>query len=408
MSESKVLEQIPAVDHSPAFLRPIARPDLVIEAQNETKEYIKSVLKDGQDYGVIPGTDRSTLFKAGAESVLAGFGCIAMHEIVESEIDHDRQNTYINRYKEVCKSEGLYRYVVRTKIIHRASGEVVGSGMGSCSTMESKYIWKPRDAENTALKMAQKRALVDAVLSTFGLSDRFTQDVDDVDTSAPDPEQEAKDKAVAYAKKLGIGPEEMGRLKEACKARGKKSYVYLNDHEEYGTTDKADVWRELGDLDEEEVKEAAAIATGKPAEPHAEHTAAVEEDDPFKDEVENKNVEPTIHGHGGVSDAIGKKEEGPLFKVQPVPEHPHVAEMNDTEAQSLYNSIAKELGLPDSQIQATLVASVWKNWLGQTIPQEGTSDWRTLANAAVAMKAGTLEIPKAWKKWMGEKKDGAK
>ena len=57
-------------------------------------------------------------------------------------------------------SLGLYRYVVLCEIVERASGDVVGNFTGSCSSMESKYIDRPRDSENTILKMAEKRALV--------------------------------------------------------------------------------------------------------------------------------------------------------------------------------------------------------------------------------------------------------
>src|SRR5690606_10620038 len=75
-------------------------------------------------------------------------------------------------------------------------GVVIGEGVGSCSTMESKYIDRPRDCENTALKMAKKRAYVDATLTTFGLSDQFTQDVEDMEHEA---------KAFSLDDKVGFG-----------------------------------------------------------------------------------------------------------------------------------------------------------------------------------------------------------
>src|SRR5690606_25684207 len=76
-------------------------------------------------------------------------------------------------------SLGLYRYVVECRLVHRASGVTVGQGIGSCSSMESKYIDRPRDSENTILKMACKRAYIAATLNTHGLSDQFTQDMED-------------------------------------------------------------------------------------------------------------------------------------------------------------------------------------------------------------------------------------
>lgn len=136
------------------------------------------VLKQGTDIIRVPKTDKDCLSKAGAETVCFIFGCHPEYQVVEQEIDHDRENEYDDRYKGACVSVGLYRFIVRARIV-RQDGLVVGEGIGSCSTLESKYISRPRDCENTALKMAQKRAFVAAVLNGFGLSDRLTQDVED-------------------------------------------------------------------------------------------------------------------------------------------------------------------------------------------------------------------------------------
>jgi len=61
------------------------------------------------------------------------------------------------------------------------SGVEVGEGRGASSVAE-KSNW----SVNNALKIAQKRAQTDAVLRTGGLSDFFTQDLEDMpDTSTP-------------------------------------------------------------------------------------------------------------------------------------------------------------------------------------------------------------------------------
>lgn len=217
---------VPAV--SAALLRPVANPAELVAAHREATDVIAKVLEPGRDFGSVPGTaDRQVLMKAGAERLLVSFGCYALATIVEHEADHTLLVRYrlskwvdkpqpsrdeqarlkasgVGRNKkfgerwvwqeaEVEEGEafGVYRYVVRTDIIHRASGQVVGSGLGSCSTTESKYIRAPREAENTVLKIAKKRSLVDAVLSTFGLSDRFTQDIEET-VSTPEPEPSFK------------------------------------------------------------------------------------------------------------------------------------------------------------------------------------------------------------------------
>lgn len=174
------------------LLRPVAQPEEVLEAQNQVRDLVAKALTAERDYGVIPGTNQPTLLKPGAERINAAYGLAAEYAIVEKEVDHDRPISYVKRswrwgeqrgqkiWEETPgHSEGLYRYVVECRLVHRASGAIVGQGIGSCSTMESKYIDRPRDLENTVLKMASKRAYIAATLNTHGLSDQFTQDIED-------------------------------------------------------------------------------------------------------------------------------------------------------------------------------------------------------------------------------------
>lgn len=172
------------------LVRPV-EPEILIRAHQEWVGVIQRVLEPERDYGVIPGTGKKpTLLKPGAERICIAARFVIAYDPVESEIDHDRPvNWTKNRWDPKTKervevsgsSVGLYRYVVRCRLTHRGSGVLAGEGMGSASSMESKYIDRPRDVENTILKMAEKRALVAAVLNTLALSDRFTQDVEDMD-----------------------------------------------------------------------------------------------------------------------------------------------------------------------------------------------------------------------------------
>jgi hypothetical protein len=178
------------------LLKAVVEPTALIEHHKQLAQFIGQALTEGTDYGKIPGTDKPTLLKPGAERMCTAFGLLAVPEIVEQQVDHNMEIRWVKRKKkwnnahrndrtftweeEAGTSLGLYRYVVRVRLVSRDSGEVMGEGLGACSTMESKYVDRPRDSENTALKMAQKRALIAAVLGTFGLSDRFTQDMEDV------------------------------------------------------------------------------------------------------------------------------------------------------------------------------------------------------------------------------------
>jgi hypothetical protein len=155
----------------------------MISAHKEISSLIRDALEEGVDYGVIPGTEKPTLYKPGAERLAIAFGCSISTVVVSSEVDHDRPTEWRKRTGSGV-SLGVYRFTIRCDLTSRSTGEVVGSGVGCCSSLESKYCDRPRDLENTVLKMAKKRALVDAVLTTFGLSSRFTQDLEDDNASA--------------------------------------------------------------------------------------------------------------------------------------------------------------------------------------------------------------------------------
>jgi hypothetical protein len=223
VKESTALTERPTVS---TIVRPVVTPVAMIEAQEELAQLIHKALKEGVDYGKIPGTKENTLFKAGAERLIKAYGCVAEYPEIIADIDHDRivnwskkKKVYRNRTREdksfdwteeVGTSLGLYSFRVRCRIVRASDGLVIGEGWGSCSTMESKYIDRPRECENTALKMAQKRGMVAGVLNAFALSDRFTQDMEDeagesreaeVQVEAP---KEEKDRIYAAAKLAGI------------------------------------------------------------------------------------------------------------------------------------------------------------------------------------------------------------
>lgn len=188
------------------LLRPIASPGEVVKAQEAVREYVAKTLQKDRDYGVIPGTNKPTLLKPGAERVCNGFGLTPKFDTIDAEVDHDRIVKWAKRKKvwrnhgpgdrsfdwkmEDGESIGLYRYVVRCTLTHRESGEIVADACGSASTLEAKYIDRPRECENTVLKMASKRAYIAATLLAVGLSDQFTQDMEDMSRDAGEEEPE--------------------------------------------------------------------------------------------------------------------------------------------------------------------------------------------------------------------------
>ena len=99
-----------------------------------------------------------------------GYGLL-QHYTIESKI-------------EQAGKEPLFYYLVRCDLVKVYNGTeyVWTSAYGSANTSEKRNGFNsPYDAANGTLKMAQKRALVAAALSISGLSDAFTQDMENED-----------------------------------------------------------------------------------------------------------------------------------------------------------------------------------------------------------------------------------
>lgn len=132
------------------------------------KEFVREHMVDGEDYGVIPGTSaKPTLLKAGAEKLNAIFGLAPIVEITNRVEDWDN---------------GFVAYEIKVTLLNKRTTNVEAEGIGSCNSRERRY--KNQDAANianTLLKMAKKRALIDATLSATRASGLFTQDLEDMD-----------------------------------------------------------------------------------------------------------------------------------------------------------------------------------------------------------------------------------
>lgn len=185
---------------------------------------MKAVMREGEHYGVIPGTGRKdpetgkeegkpTLLKPGAEKLCFLFRLAPSYEIAETDLPGGHKS-----------------FQVRCRLHHMPTGGLVAEGVGICTTLEGKYryrkevlkdendqpipvpgsYWKdrnpdklggrqfsvtkqdgkwyvahrveydnPADYYNTVVKMACKRALVAATLNATAASDIFTQDLED-------------------------------------------------------------------------------------------------------------------------------------------------------------------------------------------------------------------------------------
>ena len=259
MSVQAVREQINAIQH------------LMKEAlQGPTKDH-----PEGVHYGIVPGTNKPSLLKPGAEKIAMMFRLIPKYEMERTDL--------MNGHRE---------YHCTCTLIHGPSGMIAGQGVGSASTMESKYRYRgaggracptcgamackpskkefgggfycdkkaggcdarfkpgseecktldsttaiktenpdPADQYNTVLKMAQKRAQVAAVLTATAASDIFTQDIEDgttdagtIETRPPVQEPQAKKTSPSAAadKKAESGNTFEAVLEDVIVKTGKK------------------------------------------------------------------------------------------------------------------------------------------------------------------------------------------
>lgn len=206
------------------------------------RNFMNQVMVKNFDYGVITGTgNKPILLKPGAEKLCELYGFT--HLIKDKRTERDLETGYF-----------LAEVVVQ--IVHRQTGLVIAEGVGECSSFESKYRYRwfleseikklqvdPKglvskdfvradkteytkyrmdntdlvDQWNTVLKMAKKRALVDAVLAATRSSELFSRSQNDFDAwleegEVPKPDrmekkksgpQEGDEKATAFNPSVG-------------------------------------------------------------------------------------------------------------------------------------------------------------------------------------------------------------
>ncbi len=187
---------------------------------NRIQEIMRDVMKKGEHYDTLPDCEKPCLLKPGAEKLCLTFRMAPKYDVILRQL-----------------ADGHREYEVVCYLYHIYTGVFLGSGVGLCSTQESKYAyrnaerkcpmcgktaiirgqkkfgggwvcWKKKggcgakfpdgdkgiegqdigkvpnpniaDTYNTVLKIGKKRAHVDASLTVTAASDIFTQDLEDM------------------------------------------------------------------------------------------------------------------------------------------------------------------------------------------------------------------------------------
>ena len=140
-------------------------------------DWIKSALIKDQDYGAIlinGKPSKSSLFKPGAEKI-CGMLCIIP--------------TFPNlhRYEEMALAGKEVKTIILKCELTTSDGRVIASGIGA------RQVGQDNGDINKALKMASKSAHIDATLRAAGLSEIFTQDIEDMNLSVEEVKPEPSD-----------------------------------------------------------------------------------------------------------------------------------------------------------------------------------------------------------------------
>jgi len=216
--------------------------DNVVKQVGIIQNIVRAVMKENEHFGTIPGTKKPSLYKPGAEKLSLTFRLRPEYQIRRTDMANDHRE-----------------YEVTCTLYHIPTGQSIGEGVGSATTMEGKYRYRtgggeltelpvpkaywdtrktdsnkamsilkslaneaghdgdrfgtkkndtgswmistysekvehdnPADYWNTVLKMAKKRAHVDAILTATAASDIFTQDVEDMPEVIPQTKSETK------------------------------------------------------------------------------------------------------------------------------------------------------------------------------------------------------------------------
>lgn len=134
-------------------------------------EWIKQALVDGVDFGAVQtkrGMSRPSLRKPGAEKICGMLGMAAQFPTLPD-------------YEQAAIDGKEIKTIILRCMLTDSAGMIQAEGAGA------RNVAQDCGDINKALKMAEKSAHIDAVLRLAGLSEIFTQDIEDMIQAGTDP-----------------------------------------------------------------------------------------------------------------------------------------------------------------------------------------------------------------------------
>ncbi len=124
-----------------------ATPIIQPTQQQALKAFIRSNLREGIDYGQIPGVKNNVLFKPGAAKIINYLRLRPQVQLLHTVFDPESK---------------AISYTVKVTLVS-AEGEAVTEALGAANTLEPKFSKAGMGSQNLVASQAVKRATVSAV-----------------------------------------------------------------------------------------------------------------------------------------------------------------------------------------------------------------------------------------------------
>ena len=124
---------------------PVMAMAQAVQRYNAVLDFTQQIMKAGKDYGTVPGVEKPSLLKPGAEKLCSFFGLTPQFSLVKE-------------VEEWTGDEPFFYYFYKCRLFR--GDHVIAEGDGSCNSRESKYRyrWVGEDAVPTHLD--KKRLVV--------------------------------------------------------------------------------------------------------------------------------------------------------------------------------------------------------------------------------------------------------